>query len=199
MQATAVLLLIAAVVAAGDRLGETFTRPLGFQLGGMNLEEIRQRLGPATLQHSGDAGESEYVVCYVARKAGIQIAFKSGEMGGNDHQLLGFSMQKVGRAPSRECLALSPRQEASLTFAIGGLRLGIPPSAFRQTAGNVTERDGDRLVADFEYRDPIPPGEGLGPPRQGTASSYWDTFITLEGRFVENKLAEISVWRVVTQ
>ena len=186
------LLAVATLGTASDRLGEDFTRPLGFQLGSMSLEKVRQRLGPAKLQHSGDAGESESVVCYVAAKAGIQIAFKSGELGGPENELQGFSMKAQGTTASPGCLALTAASEARLKFVVGRLRLGIEREEFRQI---VRKADGEptRLVAQFLYQDPTP---GRGAPGNGVP---WDTLITVEGRFVGNKATEISVWRVVTQ
>ena len=175
-----VALLLAAVAVSSDRPGEAFTRPLGFQLGQVNLEQVRQRLGPAPLRHSGDAGESEYAVCYAAHKAVVQVSFKSGAMGGAERELLGFSMS--AKCPSPECLALSAEKEATLAFVVGGLKLGITRAAFRQAVGKVATKEAGHLVAEFEYTD-----------------SSGNTLITMDGRFIEDKLIEISVWRVVTQ
>lgn len=158
----------------------------------MSLEEVRQHLGPATLRHSGDAGESQYLVCYVAAKAGIQVAFKSGELGGPENELRGFSMKVQGINASPGCSTLTPEREAGLKFSIGRLRLGIAREEFRRI---VRKADGGatHLVAQFLYQDPTP---GRGAPGNGTP---WDTLITVEGRFAEGKATEISVWRVVTQ
>ena len=194
MRSTAAIGLVALATlgAPSDRPGEEFSRPLGYQLGGMRLEEVRQRLGPARLQQSGDAGESEQVVCYVAAKTGIQIAFKSGELGGPENELQGFSMKVQGPNASPECLTLTPEREARLKFAIGRLRLGIAREDFRRivqsAAGEPTH-----LVAQFLYQDRAP---GRGAPGNGV---HWDTLITVEGRFVDDKATEVSVWRVVTQ
>lgn len=186
------LLALTTLGATSDRLGEDFTRPLGYQLGSMSLEEVRQHLGPATLQHSGDAGESQYVVCYVAAKTGIQIAFKSGELGGPENELQGFSMKVQGTSAAPGCLTLTPEREARLKFSIGRLRLGIAREEFRRI---VRKADGEptHLVAQFLYQEPTP---GRGAPGNGVP---WDTLITVEARFVGDKATEISVWRVVTQ
>jgi hypothetical protein len=199
LTAGALLLVLATLTVARDRLGESFTRPLGFQLGSMNLAAVRQRLGPATMRHTGDAGESEYSVCYEAPRSGVHIVFMSGELGGSDHELLGFNMKAVGAVRSEHCLSLAPDVEKSLTFTIGRLQLGIAPEAFRRVVGKASAREEGVLVAEFDYQDPMPPSQAREARRLGRSSEPWNTLITLEAKFIKDKLAEISVWRVVTQ
>lgn len=87
-------LLAPSVLFASDKY-EQYLSLLGFRLENANLINIREKLGEAPINHSGDAGGSYYGLCYVLPKHNITIYFESGEMGGKSHDLSSFVVRNA--------------------------------------------------------------------------------------------------------
>lgn len=81
--------MVPSALVASDKYDQYLTL-LGFKLEKANLLNIREKLGEAPINHSGDAGGSYYGLCYVLPKDNVTVYFESGEMGGKSHDLSSF-------------------------------------------------------------------------------------------------------------
>lgn len=74
------------------------------ELESTSLLEVQKIAGVGKIQHRGDAGDSEYWICYTTSyKAKPQrIWFSSGEMGGDDHIIQSFHA-KAGLKKTESC------------------------------------------------------------------------------------------------
>jgi hypothetical protein len=147
-----VLLLTSAILAtpafSQDR-GEQFTHFAGFTLGVVNLANIQRALGPSQIRESGDAGEYDARICYALPTGTIQ--FFSGEMGGDDHQLLGFTLSRAAYKPCAQW----PEAVRAPKLQIGNLFLGMSARAFSSAIKRHIEWRKHSGYANFEYRRPL--------------------------------------------
>ncbi len=96
------LLTLAAWPAFANQTGSQYTTIAGFQLGTVTLLQIEGKFGPAKLIETGEPGEYKASICYQTN--GALLTFLSGEMGGTEHQLLGFAVSD--RDATRACSKL---------------------------------------------------------------------------------------------
>jgi len=194
-------LCMAAVVANAAQTGEEFTRPLGFALVRTTLGDVQKKLGPAEMKEAGDAGGYEATVCYVVPDTKVLLIFKSGELGGNTHDLLGFSMRLLSDPPPMECLRLGISVTRTIDLSVGGLRLGMSREEFEKVLGK-TEVNGEGALARvFNRRERLSPERVkqfcvLDPSVE--QDPYYDVQIFVDGRFANKKLIEVSVWKTET-
>ena len=166
----------------------------------MTLDEVQQRLGLTRLRETGEAGAYEAAICYVAARVGVRVTFKSSALGGAEHQLLGFTMESGGERDG--CGELPPRLDREASFVVGGLRLGMTASEFRTTVGQDEVINDGRLVGRFQYRVRMTDAEleKAREMRQPSAEHpFWDHSIFVAGRFGDDKLRELTVWKTVTR
>ncbi|MFC1821020.1 hypothetical protein ACFLZG_08065 [Thermodesulfobacteriota bacterium] len=100
--------------------GSQFTNFAGFDLDSVNLSQVEQKYGSTILIETGDAGEYVAKICY--RLGDGILYFMSGEMGGPDHDLLGFTVSSLKN--TEEC-ANFPSIKYNLTLNLAGLHLGM--------------------------------------------------------------------------
>jgi hypothetical protein len=105
-----------------DNLKPTLTTPptSTVLLGSLKLEferttltEIRKAVGVGEIGHRGDAGDSEYWLCYSisSRRRAERIWISSGELGGDEHVMDGFYVEPIQGTNKalRQCPALPVR------------------------------------------------------------------------------------------
>jgi hypothetical protein len=189
-------LIMTATLEAGEPPGERFTGLLGFRLAKSTLADVQRRFG-GQLQESGDAGDYEARLCYVERAGGIMVAFSSGELGGSEHELLGFELSSSSTEGSDSCLLLDDRHVQPAKFQVGGLRLGMGREEFARALGGIEKQEPWGVGRLFQRRVPMTPAE-----RAATQSSpgydQWDVFITVAGEFKGGVLVRLAVWKTVT-
>ncbi len=178
---TAVVLgvLFIPLVKAGEdgaRLGTV----AGFELGKHNLSDVQARFGPAQIRHVGDAGDSEYSICY--RHPSGSIRFASGELGGPDHQLLAFRLSK--RAPPQSC-ATWP-STIPLKFGFSNIRLGMSRSEYNRALARAVTWADTKGTASFQSARQI-------------GGTTFDVVVTIEGAFNSaGRLQSVAVFRTET-
>src|SRR5438876_6826023 len=133
------------VVTTGP--GEQFTRPFGFPLLATSIDDVRARLGRAQIRETGDAGEYEMTICYVASKTRARVTFVSGEMGGDHHDLTAFRIGAEGRANVRGCLPSPEWLDKAVGVGVGGVRVGMSKRAFEQLVDHAELLSDGRLAA----------------------------------------------------
>lgn len=133
----ALLVLIPCLTPLARDASGKFEALLGFTLNQANLGEITQRLG-ATKRFDVPDGHYEYAVCYQAKDSNQIVIFSSSlEFGGNESELLDFSVQEANQ--SHFPCAVSTIKSALLQ--LDGLRLGISEDAFQAAVGGGAERN----------------------------------------------------------
>lgn len=183
--AVAVAGVLAAANAAGaPDAGARFTRFAGFALGTDTLAGIRERLGPAPLVETGDAGDYAASLCYAIGTR--VVTFVSTELGSASHRLLGVAL---GETPARGPCGTWPARVAVPAPALGRLRLGMTRSQFAAAATAPVAWTGPQATLTF----PLPvsgPGGAAADP--GDAAGVR---LTLVADFNHGRLAELHAWR----
>lgn len=189
-------LLGAASTHGADLPGEVFTELLGLRLHRVNLPDVQERLGHAEVKETGDAGEYLATVCYSDLSADTVVVFKSGEMGGPHHAILGFELRRQSEADP-ECPPLAPRVIGTHGLRIGPLQLGMSREAFTRALGELVPLPGRGVGRVFSRRDPMT-GDDLARCPQCKDYPYWDVVIVVGGEFREGVLVRVNVWKTVT-
>ena len=186
----ALLLAIISIPANAEESAEKFTSFFGFALRNNTLlAQVQKVLGSAYLVETGDGGEYDASICYQAKDGFIQ--FQSGEMGGPQHELLGFSISK--KAPNNHCSKLA-KKFFSRSLDLAGLHLGMSQNEFTETVGEKIQPQNGKFVANFDYRRPVTLKEHELDP----VIDYADVSISVQGRFSDNHLIAFSTWKIIT-
>lgn len=195
-----VVISMAPAYAQND--GSQFTNFAGFDLGTVTLSEIEQKYGPTTLIESGDAGEYEAKICY-RLDDGI-LYFLSGEMGGSNHELLGFAISVPMSSEQKKC-AEFPVKKISLKLNLAGLHLGMSKADFKKLFKRIVNWNGNTGTTFFESKRAITQKELERLPKdvqEGTKDrvfqNYFDVVVSIVGHFEGNKLVEFRVWKIET-
>lgn len=196
--ATRLLLMFVALPSAAQD-GAQLTSFAGFDLGTVTLAQVTERLGPATIVETGEAGEHEAKICY--RVPGGAVYFLSGEMGGQALDLLGFGIS--GSSASRSCAAFRGNEVPSLQ--LGGLRPGLSRAEFSRVVGGKVRWEGNVGRVAFESRRPMTAAEFASLPegakaaaQDGQLQDHFDVVVSVVGTFVHGELSEFRVWKVET-
>ena len=182
----------------GDEVGGQFTSFAGFRLGAVTLSQVTNELGHAALVESGDAGEYMASVCY--RTPSGLIYFLSGEMGGNEHELLGF---RLSRSASAKSCANWPSNRATPKLIVGGLMLGFTKAQFRDAIGTKIRWDNDVAYGNFQTKRMMTRSEienlsrGAKDPVQAhKEQDYFDVTVSIVGVFKAGRLDELKIWKI---
>ena len=152
----------------------------GFELGKHSLSEVQARFGPAQVRHVGDAGDSEYSICY--RHSGGSVRFASGELGGPDHQLLAFRLSK--QAPPQSCATWPSK--VPFTLGLSNIRLGMKRGEYTQALAHVVTWKGTKGTSVFQSERQI-------------AGTTFDVVVMVEGIFSKaGRLQSVAVSRTET-
>ncbi|MCA3061709.1 MAG: hypothetical protein ING60_18045 [Rhodocyclaceae bacterium] len=184
----------------GQNTGAGFTTLAGFTLGNWSLGQIEKVLGPAVLVESGDAGGYEAKLCYVSNVD--RVKFLSGEMGGPNHQLLGFAVSRVD--DSTQCSKLTAGRLPN-PLSLGGLKLGQSRAEFSRVLATKVTWDADVGRAVYESKRKMKPVDLKTLPadvrkeiKAGRVQNYFDVVVGVTGKFSDGKLVEFRVWKVET-
>jgi hypothetical protein len=192
-------LLLCISVDAAD-VGAKFTSFAGFELGTATLSEVKNKLGPARLIETGDAGEYTASVCYTVSD-GV-IMFFAGELDGPEHTLGGFGFAKeTDRKPCSEW----PMSLSVPKLVIGGLSLGLTIPEFTRIVGAPVRIEGKKAYAFFESKRTMTkleiqrfPEEVQGSIKAGQIQNYFDVMVSVVATFSDGRLQELRVWKTET-
>ncbi len=191
---------VLAVQSFAQENGNQFTKFAGFELNTVNLNEVVEKYGPTELIETGSAGGYEARICY-RLKEGV-LHFLSEEMGGPNHELLGFGVS--GHDPSAKCASF-PRELLDLELNIAGLRLGLTRTEFENLSLTSVNWKGDTGYTFFSSKKPMSEAEISKLPQRvqkgihsGKFQKHFDVSVSLIGHFEGDILKEFRVWKVVT-
>jgi hypothetical protein len=151
------------------------------------LGEIRDVIGTGSIQHAGDAAESQYWLCYT--QSGQRVWFIShGEMGGPDHQLT--QVQATVISPPSQASTSCPEMPSilkSVSFDFGWL--GTTQKSFLKALGTPSSRKNSRLI--YHYA-----GKKSG--KYHGQSVEWDVVSYVEATFTGNKVTSLKASHVTS-
>jgi hypothetical protein len=119
------------------------------------LGNVRSAAAVGQVEHAGDAGESNYWLCYtLAGKKPARVWISShGEMGGPEHAITGITATELESAEAVPgCPSLpSNMQPVSLSAAVW---LGTLEATLQEAVGPPSHREGEWLSYDFQGKSP---------------------------------------------
>ena len=133
--------------AVGLRLGSFHV-----QLEQTTLFDVMAAVGRGAIAHQGDAGGSEYWLCYTLplRTLYARIWLSSGEMGGDRHDVEEVDLRPWRKGPSADCPMLPDRLRP---FSIHGtLGLGSTAGAVHATLGAPSQTLGHWQAFNFDTK-----------------------------------------------
>jgi len=116
------------------------------------LKEIRDTLDVGSIQHAGDAGESQHWLCYTLGDQRIWF-ISHGEMGGSDHVLT--QVQATITSSTSQAAISCPKMSSSLksiSFDFGWL--GTTQKSFLEALGTPSGRKDSRLMYYYAGKKP---------------------------------------------
>ncbi|MBC7489026.1 MAG: hypothetical protein H7240_02460 [Glaciimonas sp.] len=187
-------------VAVAQSDGSQFTSFASFQLGKVTLAQVAKSIGHTKVIETGDAGEYVAKICY--RTPNGIIYFLSGEMGGPDHELLGFG---IGINDNKQPCAKYLENLVPKTLNLAGVQLGQTKKEFARIVETSVRWEKNTGRAYIESKRPMSSVEINRFPEDvkqsilaGSAQNYFDVGISIIGTFTNNKLSKIEVWKVET-
>ncbi len=176
-----------------------FTKFAGFQLESkLPLSEVEKRIGKANLIETGEAGEYEAKICYTTPN-GV-VSFLSSEMGGPDHELLGFSIANRTQESESTCRKPNPDKIPS-DLTIGGIRLGMTQQEFTATLGSKVQWKGNTGRYHIQITEPLSPEELERVKKLWSGiveRPYADVLVSIIGTFENGALIEYQIWKIST-
>jgi hypothetical protein len=173
------LCLTAPVLADGT--GEQFSFLDRFALGEHTFADVQRRLGPASVTESGDAGAYRATMCFIV-SGELVIHFEAGPLGGSEHHLGGFDIEKAG---SQSSLGECARSQVALDTTVGGLTLGMTSDAFRRVVDPLSQSPSDTSRFMFQHKQMINRLE-------------YDVVIHVEASFEDGRMVRLRVRKTET-
>jgi hypothetical protein len=167
------VMLILCVLICGNAFGESITPPLidelitvpstlktdpiqQIHLGGLTAEfekttlvEIRNAIGYGVIDHAGDAGESQYWLCYSLKGQRIWL-ISNGEMGGSNHMLT--RVAAVSTASTTGSCPPMPAFLQPVSFLFG--RIGASKKSLLDVLGAPSGISNDKLIYQYAGKKP---------------------------------------------
>lgn len=116
------------------------------------LADIQDAVGVGTVEHRGDAGGSQYWLCYTAVSAGKseRIWMSAGPIGGPKHRVDNFYAEALvpGSKESAHCPTLPPQFRR--VYLANSLWLGVKGSQLARRFGKPSGQIGDWLFYSYE-------------------------------------------------
>ena len=189
-----VILITPAIVFAGN--GEEMTKLLGVQLGNdTTLLDVTKRLGTSRIIETGEAGEYKATVCYYVQKCKTKVEFWSSEMGGDKHEVIGFTLT---RTENNEGACPPVKTSCEDIQTSNGMHLGMKKGEFtRKLRGKVKQVDGFYQKG-FESRKPTTEKDRRRIGAPSDSSLMWDIVIFVRGAFSRGGLDILEISRTQT-
>ncbi len=192
-------LLATTVTCQPQHPSDKFKYLLGFALQEDSLATIRQKLGPAKLVETGDAGDYLASISYYFEDIQTTISFQSGEMGAGGLYVIQFVLRRSHSCDSvsfcHPNFIISSASQAN----VGGLYVGMTPDKFTKIVGRNVHWTGDLAEVDFTYRYPWNPSpDTTHDPFQNKTESpgSYDVTTHITGIFIEGILYQLIVSRI---
>jgi hypothetical protein len=168
MVATRSLIAFAVILtSAGSARGQAMRKAdmpkpmrtiLGIEVSRDSLGSVQRKLGPSTLWHTGDAGESETHRCYRVGTgpSATTVRFSSsGEMGGAGQEVEDIQLWR-GMGPASDAAKCAPLSNVATVQTPGGLGLGMSRPEIERLLGRPTHVAGATIQYAWDTEQPLP-------------------------------------------
>ena len=195
------ILIPTSVFATNATNGEDLTEVLGIRIDrGITLADIQNKLGKAKLVETGDGGEYKAAICYYSPRCNTQVEFWSVDLGGPEHDLIGFTLSRsTNKSPV--CAELAIDDCAGLIVPRGA-KLGMTLDRFKDIIGSDVKLEGSFYQKAFERRQPMTEAERTkmlkSDPNFSPEELYWDIVIFVRGAFRSGVLDILEVSKTET-
>jgi hypothetical protein len=194
-------LLMLIPTAALATNGEDLTEVLGIRIAQhTTLSGIQKKLGQAQLVETGDAGDYKAAICYNLPKCQTKVEFWSSELGGPEHDLIGFTLSRSTNSSS-VCAEFAIDDCGSLKVP-RGVKLGITLDQYKEAIGSDVQLEGSYYQKAFERRQPMTEAERRkmleSHPDLSLEELYWDIVIFIRGAFRSGTLDTLEVSKTET-
>ncbi len=150
------------------------------------LDEIRNAIRAGSINHSGEAGGSQYWLCYSLPRQRIWF-ISNGEMGGPEHVLTQVhAISGTGLQASSPCPSL-PQEFQRVSFDFGWI--GTAENYLLKTLGKPSGKRGPKYI--YYY-------EGKKPATSDGQAVEWDVTGYIEAKIVNSKIASLYVSHVTS-
>jgi hypothetical protein len=150
------------------------------------LGEILDAVGIGSIQHAGDAGGSQYWLCYSLPNERIWL-ISHGEMGGSNHALT--QVQAISTKSSRENAACPQIPICFQSIAMNFGWLGTTQEKFLKVLGQPSGKQDGRLMYYYAGKEPgVYDGQKM----------EWDVTSYVEVVMEKNKISSISASHVTS-
>lgn len=180
--------------------GEEMTKILGVKLGNdTTLRDVEKRFGKGRVIETGEAGEYKATVCYYVPKCQTKVEFWSDELGGDNHDVIGFTLTRTKKNVTSCPVINASCEELHLA---NGLKLGMKKIDFTKMLGSGIESVEGFYQKGFESRKPLTEKERLKMSK--TLSSaiasdlIWDIVVFVRGAFNRGGLDILQVSKTQT-
>ncbi|MHB8844193.1 MAG: hypothetical protein ACYC7L_05530 [Nitrospirota bacterium] len=144
------------------------------------LGEILKTVGVGTIHHAGDAGGSQYWLCYTLPNQRVWL-ISNGEMGGSDHVLTQVQAisTKQDSLVNTSCPQIpTPFQTISMNFGW----IGTTQESLIRVLGQPSGKDGGRFKYLYEGKEPgVSDGQKM----------EWDVLSFLEVTIANNEISSV--------
>jgi hypothetical protein len=194
-------LLMLIPTAALATNGEDLTEVLRIRIAQYTtLSGIQKKLGQAQLVETGDAGDYKAAICYNLPKCQTKVEFWSSELGGPEHNLIGFTLSRSTNSSS-VCAELAIDDCGSLKVP-RGVKLGMTLDQYKEAIGSDVQLEGSYYQKAFERRQPMTEAERRkmleSHPDLSLEELYWDIVIFIRGAFRSGTLDNLEVSKTET-
>jgi len=195
-----VLLMLIANAAYAVEKGYEYTAFFGFTLNEVTLLDIQKKLGNSPMTETGDAGDYEACLCYLLPSE-YTIKFLSGELGGANHVLEGYSIQKKITEEDEKCMHLSSSEAKRFKPEVGKLKIGMTKKELIKNFGKKIKWTKDEATIFFESKRKMTKKEiedMTSFSHEIIQEPYFDIGISLISTFKEGRMIKFTVWKAET-
>ncbi len=195
MNRLAATILLVLSISAVAHATEEYLTLLGFELEKTDLFKIQNRLGKTPIKHTGDAAESYDGICYTSGENNATVYFESGEMGGPEHTLLGFTVKRTGET-SQVCGDLDGHHA---DLKLGAIELGKNIDVVRRELPQPVKN----MPGGVEYQQisrlPFTEEDRKSTQIKDVGNAYWDVTVTIRvfeenGAVVGYEVSKVTTW-----
>jgi hypothetical protein len=174
--------------------GERFTAFLGLHLNIGTLDDVQARLGKTPLIEDSEGEEYEARVCYLGSNGVVSFISSVPRL-----ELSGLELREAVSGSAEGCRELHGRN-AEASRDLSGLSLGMSKAQFAAVLGEPLRWEGDTGQRLFESERKMTAGERVlfKDSPELLARGTFNINVTVTGTFVEDRLQQLRVWKLVS-
>ena len=196
MNKSIIMILLLLSISITTYANDKYYSLLGFELEKTNLFEIQKKLGNVPMKHTGDAGGSYYSICYVSKKANVTVYFESGEMGGDEHTLLGFTVKNS--LENHQICGNLDTYKTKNNFNIGEIKLGEEIKNIQKLIPLPMKEISNGIKYQTSFQTPFTQEDINRTNVKDMNFAFWDTVVTIKIFANNGIINRFSIYKVTS-